>query len=50
MTGQLLLRGALAVFVLGALHFGEWVVLRRRWNEVIAGWCFQSEHCQPMKN
>ena len=25
-----------------ALYYGYWVVLRRRWVEVIPGWCFQS--------
>lgn len=49
MTGQLLLLGALTVFVVGALHFAEWVVLRRRWNEVIAGWCFQSGAMPPAR-
>jgi hypothetical protein len=49
MIGQLLWRGALMAFAVGALHFGEWVVLRRRWNEVIPGWCFQSGAMSPAR-
>lgn len=31
----------------GALQFGVWVVVRRRWVSVLPGWCFQSGAMRP---
>jgi hypothetical protein len=33
--------------VAGALYYGYWVVVCRRWVEIIPGWCFQSGAMRP---